>query len=93
MGNWNSVMDCTENGFKQINAREHHTITTDIVNVKALCHNSFIDKESNTDTRGEYGRDLICPNGEMTGIIVKQDTFGIWNFNKFINFKIQCAYN
>ena len=78
--------------YNQVNARQHRTAYTDVVNVKVLCYNSFIDKESNTDTRGEYGRDLICPNGKMVGIIVKQDIEGVHK-DKLINFKIQCAYN
>ena len=86
-------MDCEDNqGFKQVAAREHHWEHTDVVNVKALCSGGVQNEIfASTDSRGEWGPDLLCAGGKMVGIQVKQDTEGI-HHDKLTNFKIQCAY-
>ena len=92
-GNWLNIMDCEENqGFKQVAAREYHREYTDVVNVKALCSNGVQNEIfANNDSRGEWEHELLCADGKMVGIQVKQDTEGI-HHDKLTNFKIQCAY-
>ena len=90
-GYWNENMDCSGAGFRQVTGREHHGISTGIVNVRAICGNSWIEMTSNKDMRGKYNQDLDCADGkQVVGVQVRQDGVGMHQ-DKIINFRIVCA--
>jgi len=84
-GAWDPIMDCKEEGFKQLTGREDDT-WAGIVNVEGKCVGSTVTMNSNDDYRGEYNRDLVCNQGQMVGMQVRQKTH-----HGLTNFRILCA--
>jgi len=84
-GAWDPLMNCKEEGFKQLTGREDSS-WAGIVNVEGKCVGSTVTMNSNDDYRGEYNRDLVCNQGQMVGIQVRQKTH-----HGLTNFRILCA--
>lgn len=84
-GKWDPIMDCGDAGFKQLTGREDNT-WAGIVNAEAKCVDGTTTLHSNDDYRGESNRDLVCNQGQMVGMQVRQKTH-----HGITNFRILCA--
>lgn len=88
-GWWNTPMECSTAGFRQVTGREQNGYG--LVNVRAFCSNGEVELKSNNNRAGAYNNDQTCPDGQKVVGTQARETDGVGGRVSVSNLRVQCA--